>query len=1565
MSAGESFETEFEYGGKKFVMMLPSREDYISKKIVTDKTFYECAYLEALAAMLDQGDCVLDVGANIGNHTVYFAGVVGCRVHAFEPIPSTFAVLEENIRRNGLDGHVQAHMLALGDGDGHAEVAAFDPGNLGGTTLRLKDHGDIRVSSIDHLELCGPVRLIKIDAEGMDVSVLAGAKKLIERDRPVLSCEAASATEYEHLKALLDKHGYVSVACYNATDTYIFLPARSLAEREALMRYGFDEIISLQRNAMAVQARFAQAGRYAERVAREQGEKVGAHIFSLRACVDDVMHRQDKWRIETDVKIEKAVDEFMGSIEALRGTMLDGQMDLKKRMDEILAQLKRQGDEMQKNLKIAEKSLDSAERDLARLRTNLSGEIEEKRVLEQAVRTAVETGDRLKTEFSRSITFQVGSSFASAMSSMQGLIKLPVRLFRIRREMKRRQTLSLGAADWNLVVPVQLPKSVHSPLAIPTETAQTSPVTGDLQGTVPVDMPALPSMPANAEDVRMAVIMDEFTHASYAPCCQLERLHPETGLRQLEALSPHVMFVESAWRGENGEWERKVRHGDPHLLALVQWCRQRRVPTAFWNKEDPVHFETFISTARLFDYVFTTDIDCIARYKSLLGHDRVYLLPFACQPEIHNPIEKYGRKDAACFAGAYYVRYPDRQRDFDTIIQSLQESCEVDIYDRNFGKDDVNYMFPETYAPLIKGGLAFEDIDVAYKGYRYGINLNSVKQSQTMFARRVFDLLGSNTVTISNFSRGLRLLFGDLVLSTDSGSELQRRLTPYRGDENASNYRKFRLLGLRKVLGEHTYADRLAYIMSKMAGTSSGKRMPEIRVVSQVCTREQAERAVRAFRRQSYENKHLYLLASEDNVQAVSGIRGDDISLLSWTQAEELIPSGEWSGSHLAVFSSRDYYGPAYLTDLAQATLYSDEVIIGKHCHYQGQVGAAPALRNDCGQYKHCEAIAPRRSLTIANVIQTDLAKWCQSEDVNLSVAVSGLAIDEFNYVADSDLDTCPEADDLVGVDVGLPLKQLVDAAEGIKAQHLEPNEDVRVLSSNELLGSFHRKANAGKVEMHEMNGELILESKLTESEHAYLYARDVIPLEGWAVNGEVSFYLDAELGLFIQPVLIFFDALGERVGSSINYVCRNTTVSVPEQAVSVQLGLRVAGTGRCRVNRWIMGDMPSASSMQLTKSKTLLVTNVYPSYEELYRNGFVHRRLKGYEAKGLSADVFCLRNVSGRNYREYENINVTTGWKDALRDQLRSNRYQSILVHFLDTDMWDVLREVVSHKPVCVWVHGFEIQHWKRRTFNYIDDHELQRAKVQSDKRMAFWKSVFSHAHPNLHFVFVSKDLAVSSLEDLEVKLLPECYSIIHNTIDGDLFAYHQKPVEQRLRVLSIRPYATRMYANDLSVRAILAMRDHPLFDEMEFRIIGDGPLFEETLAPLIKENIPNVIIERGFLPQQEIAKIHKEYGIFLVPTRWDSQGVSRDEAMASGLVPITTAVAAVPEFVDEHCGIVVPPEDAQAMADEMLALVRDPVRFKSLSEAAAKRVRAQSGYEQTIGAEFKLIESKFSNFM
>ena len=68
------------------------------------------------------------------------------------------------------------------------------------------------------------------------------------------------------------------------------------------------------------------------------------------------------------------------------------------------------------------------------------------------------------------------------------------------------------------------------------------------------------------------------------------------------------------------------------------------------------------------------------------------------------------------------------------------------------------------------------------------------------------------------------------------------------------------------------------------------------------------------------------------------------------------------------------------------------------------------------------------------------------------------------------------------------------------------------------------------------------------------------------------------------------------------------------------------------------------------------------------------------------------------------------------------------------------------------------------------------------------------------------------------------------------------------------------------------------------------------------------------------------------------DSQGVSRDEAMSSGLVPITTDITAIPEFVNHECGILTPPEDYKSISKGIIELYNNPEMFLQMSENAAK---------------------------
>ena len=1058
---------------------------------------------------------------------------------------------------------------------------------------------------------------------------------------------------------------------------------------------------------------------------------------------------------------------------------------------------------------------------------------------------------------------------------------------------------------------------------------------------------------ADLARLRVACIFDEFTTHAFAPECELIALRPDTWRAQLEAGAPHLLLVESAWHGPDGAWDRKINQLAAELRELVRWCRDAGIPTAFWNKEDPVHFGTFLNTAALFDVVFTTDFDCIHRYRERLEHDRVYLLPFACQPRQHNPIEKYARKDAACFAGAYYARYPERQRDFLRILIQLLERGPVEIFDRNHGKSDADYQFPASYRDYIVGNLPFAEIDRAYKGYRYAININTIKTSQTMFARRVFELLASNTLTVSNYAKGIRLLFGELVIATDDPARLAARLRELEHDAAAA--RAHRAIALRKVMAEHTYQDRLAYVAAKVFdGVAAPRVTPAITVVGAADTAADARALADAFARQRYPHKRLVVVAPEA-LHAELAARAPDARLVAAGTAAAAAPVAELVDERgfAARFDPRDYYGEHYLGDLALATRYFDGPILGKAARFEWRA-AGPARIGDgayrTGQTVPAAAAIVRRDRLGARTLD-ELARGADA-------LADALAIDELHYCRGGaahagDPRLAAAVGEPPGLNTGLTLAALLDHAERIEPA-AEADAAQPALGPGELAALFPGGARGSLLVAHG-DGGMTLESTLAVDGREYLYQHGELPLAAFGFESRARFHLDVTSGLRLQGVFLFFDHARRRIGEAIKFAAMNHELELPPGAAYARFGLLAVGPGTATVRRLVLGHLPSEEPTRIPgRSRVLLVTNGYPSTDALYRNAFVHRRVLDYRRAGVDVDVCCHRAGEPLAYHEFEGTDVVSGRAEVLRRVLASNAYDTVLVHFLDDEIWRALRPRLDDLRVFLWLHGAEVHPWHRRRYNYATAEELDAAKAASQPRAALWADVLRPLHPNVHVVTVSRAFAREIEEDHGVALPAAQHSVIHNVIDTALFRYEPKPAAQRTRILSIRPFATRQYANDLSVRAILELAGRPWFGELDFHLIGDGPLFDETVAPL--RGLRNVRLERRFARQDEIAALHRAHGVFLCPTRWDSQGVSRDEAMASGLVPVTTRIAAVPEFVDDDCGFLAPPEDAAALAAAIEALYHDPARFQRMSAAAAARVRRDRDAAHTTQRELAL---------
>ena len=151
------------------------------------------AELHALGQLIHPGDVIIDVGANIGSHTLFFAQKVAPQgfVYAIEPQRLTFEILCSNIALNALL-NVIPHQVAVGDQSGEIIIPVLNPTSQQNfAALNIEGHNDgdiVRIIPLDDLKL-KRCNLIKIDVEGMELKVLHGAENTIRSHRPFLFIE--------------------------------------------------------------------------------------------------------------------------------------------------------------------------------------------------------------------------------------------------------------------------------------------------------------------------------------------------------------------------------------------------------------------------------------------------------------------------------------------------------------------------------------------------------------------------------------------------------------------------------------------------------------------------------------------------------------------------------------------------------------------------------------------------------------------------------------------------------------------------------------------------------------------------------------------------------------------------------------------------------------------------------------------------------------------------------------------------------------------------------------------------------------------------------------------------------------------------------------------------------------------------------------------------------------------------------------------------------------------------------------------------------------------------------
>ena len=463
-----------------------------------------------------------------------------------------------------------------------------------------------------------------------------------------------------------------------------------------------------------------------------------------------------------------------------------------------------------------------------------------------------------------------------------------------------------------------------------------------------------PNVPSeqSGQRVKVATILDTFSEECLKPEFNLIRLKRAQWKEQLLKEQPDFILLESAWQGNSGDWKylfskyaKKLK--DNPLRELFSFARENNIPTVFWNKEDPVNFEVFIDVAKEADHIFTTAEECIDRYRKIVGHDQVYTLPFAAQPKLHNPItnDQLIFENRACFAGAWRgEKYPGRAEEFSKLLDPLLQSDQLVIYDRYAGHPEQDkWAFPAPYSTVVRGSLPYQLMNLAYRKYALFLNVNSVQNSNTMFSRRVYEILASHTPVISSENVGIRKQLKNCVYLTSSALETKHISTQLLHDPEYRDKAAHR--AYREVHLNHTYSVRAKEIIQKVCPerASDTADFPPVTIICVTNRPERQQQAIDSYLCQTYPNKRLIFATNSEEfnlTQLREQLRElPDCELLSFDPSLTL---GECLNSiretlqteYWAKFDDDDFYAPNYLTDMMIAARYSGAAICGKRCFF-------------------------------------------------------------------------------------------------------------------------------------------------------------------------------------------------------------------------------------------------------------------------------------------------------------------------------------------------------------------------------------------------------------------------------------------------------------------------------------------------------------------------------------------------------------------------------------------------------------------------------------------------------
>jgi len=203
--------------GLRYRIMTPFRAPIVGA--------WEPAAQRLMVRYVVPGSVAYDIGANIGIHTLLLSRLVGRsgQVYAFEPVPVLYDRLCENIRLNPSLIAARPIQLALGDSSGTAAFYTGHHAGAGHLAASGPENGDrivVSTSKLDEFvyrDQHAPPGFVKIDVEGAEGSVLAGAEQVLSNARPILLVDLHTPAQDLAVGKSLSQAGYVAYRTVDAS----------------------------------------------------------------------------------------------------------------------------------------------------------------------------------------------------------------------------------------------------------------------------------------------------------------------------------------------------------------------------------------------------------------------------------------------------------------------------------------------------------------------------------------------------------------------------------------------------------------------------------------------------------------------------------------------------------------------------------------------------------------------------------------------------------------------------------------------------------------------------------------------------------------------------------------------------------------------------------------------------------------------------------------------------------------------------------------------------------------------------------------------------------------------------------------------------------------------------------------------------------------------------------------------------------------------------------------------------------------------------------------------------